>query len=261
MEIPERIRKHLPKGEHVEDSLGCSQANVLLFEDRVLKIEQDCNASANEHRMMCWLQERLPVPQLIAEDMVGDTHYLVMSRLQGDVLCSSFILDDQRQLAELAAEGLNMLWSVKLDGCPTDRSLNQKFAEIEHGLRAGSIVWDKGVQPENNGSEAFGTPAQLFEWLVKHRPQEQLVLSHGDFCLPNILSTNGKVSGFIDLGQAGAADKWVDIEQVLWSMWANTTGVFGGKSRPFDRKYLFEALGMEPDEERLRYYSLLSELC
>ena len=68
------------------------------------------------------------------------------------------------------------------------------------------------------------------------------------------------MTGYIDLGCAGKTDKWVDIEMVLWSMWANTTGQFGGKQRAFDRKYLFDALRMEPDEDKLRYYSLLSEL-
>ena len=57
------------------------------------------------------------------------------------------------------------------------------------------------------------------------------------------------------------ADKWVDIEKCLWSMWANTTGFFGGPARSFDRKLLFDALGMEPDEEKLRYYGLLDALC
>lgn len=43
-------------------------------------------------------------------------------------------------------------------------------------------------------------------------------------------------------------------------MWANTTGQFGGKAREFDRQRLFDALHMEPDEEKLRYYGLLDNL-
>lgn len=69
------------------------------------------------------------------------------------------------------------------------------------------------------------------------------------------------LSGLIDLGFSGVADKWVDIEKGLWSMWANTTGQFGGKKREFNRQLLFNALGMQPDDDKLRYYTLLSELC
>ncbi len=107
----------------------------------------------------------------------------------------------------------------------------------------------------------FASPAALFDWLVKHRPAEELVLSHGDLCLPNIFADERGLTGFIDVGLAGVADKWVDIEKCLWSMWANTTGFFGGKQRPFDRRMLFDALGMQPDEDKLRYYGLLDALC
>ncbi len=261
MHLPDSIRIHLPEKHFETDSIGCSQANVLLFDDRVLKVEQDSNIAANEHRMMRWLQGKLPVPQIIAEDCTDGTRYLLMTRMTGEILCTPSILDDQIRLAELVAESLRMLWSVDVTGCPTDRTLDRKFHEIEAGLRAGTITRDTAMQPETYAAGNFDSPAQLFDWLVRHRPEEEPCLIHGDCCLPNLFSAEGRISGFIDLGQAGIADKWVDIEQVLWSMWANTTGVFGGIRRPFDRKHLFEALHMQPDDEKLRYYSLLSELC
>lgn len=261
MFLPETIRALLPEAEYTLDDLGRSQAQVLLFEDRVLKIEKDCNASANELNMMRWLQGKLPVPEVLAADMVDDTRYLLMSRITGNNLCADFILDDQERLADLVAKGLQQMWAVDITGCPTDRSLDAKFLEIETGIRNGSITMDQARQDETYGPSGFKFPAELFDWLVKHRPQEELVLSHGDFCLPNILCNSHGLTGFIDLGCAGVADKWVDIEMVLWSMWANSTGQFGGKKRDFDRKILFTALNMQPDEDKLRYYSLLNELC
>lgn len=261
MLIPESIRRHLPKEAYAVDDIGCSSAKVLLFPDRVLKIERNCNASANECHMMRWLHGRLPVPEIIAAEQVEETRYLLMSRIHGEYLCTGGLLDDQLLLAELVAQGLQKLWAVEVADCPTCRSLNTKFGEIEEGLRGGWLTREQAAQPEPYGSGDFTTPAQLFDWLVKHRPQEELVLSHGDCCLPNLFAENGRLTGFIDLGQSGAADKWVDIEKVLWSMWANTTGKFGGKQRPFDRKLLFDALSMDPDEDKLRYYALLGELC
>ena len=41
---------------------------------------------------------------------------------------------------------------------------------------------------------------------------------HGDFCLPNILFEDWKFSAFIDVGQAGAGDRHIDIYWVLWSL-------------------------------------------
>ena len=261
MFLPETIRALLPEAEYTLDDLGRSQAQVLLFEDRVLKIEKDCNASANELNMMRWLQGKLPVPEVLAADMVDDTRYLLMSRITGNNLCADFILNDQERLADLVAKGLQQMWAVDITGCPTDRSLDAKFLEIETGIRNGSITMDQARQEETYSPGGFKSPAELFDWLIKHRPQEELVLSHGDFCLPNILCNSHGLTGFIDLGCTGVADKWVDIDMVLWSMWANSTGQFGGRKRAFDRKILFTALNMQPDEDKLRYYSLLNELC
>lgn len=261
MYIPESIRKLLPADEYTLDRIGCSEANVLMFEDRVLKIEKDCNSSANELNMMRWLQGRLPVPEIIAADRVDDTRYLLMSRIPGVYLCNEEILDDQERLAALVAEGLQTMWAVDVATCPTDRSLDAKFREIETGIRNGSITMDTARQEDTYGPSGFASPSALFDWLVKNRLAEELVLSHGDYCLPNVFCNDRGLTGYIDLGYAGVADKWVDIEQVIWSMWANSTGQFGGKVRAFDRELLFKALKMERDEDRLRYYSLLSELC
>ncbi len=261
MHLPESIRLHLKDASFSLDSLGRSQAQVMLFEDRVLKIERDCNTSANELNMMRWLQGRLAVPKIIAADRIGDTRYLLMSRIPGTYLCDSSILDDQYRLAEMVAEGLKQMWAVDISTCPTDRTLDAKFQEIDEGIRSGAITMDTARQDSTYGPGSFASPSQLFDWLVKQRPEEEKVLSHGDYCLPNIFCGADGLSGFIDLGSAGIADRWVDIEMVLWSMWANSTGQFGGKVRQFDRRLLFDALGMEVDEDKLRYYSLLSELC
>ena len=260
--IPAAILPHMPAETGSPDRIGCSGATVEIYQDRVLKVQEECNVSLNEYHMLTWLQGRLCVPRVIAADCEEGMRWLLMSRVPGAYLCTEALLDDQERLAELCAEALKRLWAVDVNSCPTDRTLASKFTEIEDGLRSGRLTVESSPQPEVfEGPESFASPAALFEWLVKNRPQEDLVLSHGDLCLPNIFADGGCLTGFIDVGLSGVADRWVDIEKLQWSMWANTTGVFGGRARPFDRRLLFSALGMEPDEERLRYYSLLDALC
>lgn len=261
MNIPASIKRCIGFQKGQLDSIGRSAAQVLMFDDMVLKIQPDSNPAGNEHQMMRWLQGRLPVPRIIEEAHVNGMWYLLMSRMPGKYLCDEAILDDQRRLAELAAEGLRRLWVVDVTGCPANRAIDQKFKEIEEGLRGGWITKEQAGQPDTYGPGGFASPAALFDWLVKHRPEEELVLSHGDYCTPNIFADESGLTGFIDLGHAGVADKWVDIEKGLWSLWANTTGVFGGKQREFDRRLFFAALGMQPDDDKLRYYGLLDELC
>lgn len=43
------------------------------------------------------------------------------------------------------------------------------------------------------------------------------VLLHGDYCLPNIILNNWKLSGFVDVGNGGVGDRHIDL---LWGIWS-----------------------------------------
>jgi aminoglycoside phosphotransferase len=74
------------------------------------------------------------------------------------------------------------------------------------------------------------------------------VLIHGDYCLPNLLVYEGRLSGLVDLGQSGLGDPRDDLGAGLWTLQYNY-----GKG--FARDFL-DAYGMPPisDQkiERLR---------
>ena len=73
-------------------------------------------------------------------------------------------------------------------------------------------------------------------------------LIHGDFCLPNILVKDGKVSGFIDLGDAGIGDPWRDYAWCIWSLRYNL------KTDDYT-KILLDKLGIEFDQENFDRYT------
>ena len=47
------------------------------------------------------------------------------------------------------------------------------------------------------------------------------VLVHGDFCLPNVLVHQGKLSGLVDLGDAGLASPETDLAAGVWTLQYN----------------------------------------
>jgi aminoglycoside phosphotransferase len=47
------------------------------------------------------------------------------------------------------------------------------------------------------------------------------VLVHGDFCLPNVLVDNGKLSGLVDLGGVGLASPETDLAAGVWTLQYN----------------------------------------
>ena len=60
------------------------------------------------------------------------------------------------------------------------------------------------------------------------------------------------VSGYVDLGELGVADRWWDISVAAWSV---TWNLGPGLEDRF-----FEAYGIAPDPERIRYYRLLYDV-
>lgn len=153
-----------------------------------------------------------------------------------------------------------MLWSVDISDCPRRRDLDTELEEARYRVENGLVDIDQ-TEPETFGEGGFASPSELLEWLESNKPPIEPVLSHGDFCLPNIFLNGGAVSGFIDLGDTGIGDRWRDISLCRRSLKHNFDGSYGGKVyKDFDPDMLFEKLNIEPDRNKLRYYILLDEL-
>lgn len=73
---------------------------------------------------------------------------------------------------------------------------------------------------------------------------DNAVLSHGDFCLPNILADNSSITGFLDWGYCTVSSKQADIDTCIESLENNLTGCFsdGIQELPLDRRTFEELL-------------------
>jgi aminoglycoside phosphotransferase len=92
----------------------------------------------------------------------------------------------------------------------------------------------------------------LFDELLATQPVEtNLVFTHGDFCLPNVILKNGNVTGFVDWGNAGVADPYQDIALLTRSVSYN----FGEDAV----KKVFEIYGVKPNWKKIHFYQLLDE--
>ncbi len=258
--LPESIQRLIAGKPYTLDDIGMSGNQVLIFEDMVLKIEQRSDYVEKQVRIMQWLEGKLPAPKVLAFEMQEDKSYLLMSRVKGDMACAEYYLEHPQVLLKALAEALMMLWALDISDCPNLRDLDAELAEAKYRVENDLVDLDN-VEPTTFGEGGFEGPAHLLQWLEDNRPENELVFSHGDFCLPNVFLMNGEVSGFIDLGDAGVGDKWRDIALCYRSLKHNFDGTFGGKVyENFNPDMLFEALGIEPDWEKLNYYILLDEL-
>lgn len=262
--IPAKIRELIGDREYRIDDVGMSDSRVICFDDMVLKIEKAGDEPDREHEMLKWLKGKLPVPEILHFEKKDGYNYLLMSRAEGVMSCEEEYLDDPELLVRLLAEGLRLLWSVDTKSCPGQSGLDEKLRFAE-GLVEQGLCDTEHVEADTYGENGFRDPADLLDWLNKNRPEEDPVFSHGDYCLPNLFLKDGKVSGFIDLGRSGIADRYQDIALCYRSLMHNYSGQYGGKvyweSHPdFRPESLFDMLGMEPDWAKIRYYILLDEL-
>lgn len=258
--LPSRIEALLAGARGKNETIGRSGAQVLVYDDCVLKL-QPCGVEAeNEARMLRFLHGKAPVPAVYAEAEEAGMHYLLMERCAGEMACAPSYMENPPLQCEMLAAGLRALWQVDARECPSDQRLARKLVaaryNVEHGL-----VDTENMEPETLGPGGFASPAALLEWLERNRPAEEETLSHGDYCLPNVFGCGARVSGYIDLGKAGVADKWCDIALCCRSLSHNFAGRYGGRTYPdYDGTRLFRALGIAPDWEKIRYYLLLDEL-
>ena len=258
--IPDSIKQMISGKMYRRDEFGMSKARVMIFDDCVLKIAPYQKKNEETVEVMRWLENRLPVPKVLCYECDSERQYLLMSRMPGKMACDAYYLERPRELAARLAEAIRMLWSIDVSDCPRQRSIDVELEEARNRVEKRLVNMAK-VEPSTFGKGGFRDPEELLYWLEDNRPEYEPVLSHGDFCLPNILIDGGKISGLVDLGDTGIGDKWRDLALCYRSLKWNAEGAYGGSVYPNIRsEMLFEALGIVPDPEKLRYYTLLDEL-
>ena len=260
MDFPKKILENIDGKDYFTDKIGMSDSSVLIFDDAVLKIQNDSSILKDESLMMDWLKNRISAPEIICNITESGKNYLLMSKINGKMSCDDEFMKNPKQLVFVLADAIKTLWNVDISDCPIKNDLSTVLKAAEYRVEHGLVDVDD-AEPETFCKGGFKDPQQLLGWLYDNRPEQDFVLSHGDFCLPNIFLNDDGFSGFVDIGRMGVADRYQDIALCYRSLKHNFSGKFGGKSYGgFDEKMFFDALGVEPDFEKIRYYILLDEL-
>ena len=258
LNIPQAIKDLIGNQSYEIDDIGHSGSTVLTFENMVLKIEPHTSNIDEAVENMRWMGKRVPVPQVIRYEVVDDKSYLLMSKVDGKMSCDPYYMEHPNEMVELLAEGLRMLWSADISGGRQEWSLEGDLEKVRESL---DREWEMGRTVVAPDGKTLNSPKEVMVWLEENKPKEELALSHGDYCLPNVFFKDGKVSGFIDLGASGVADKYLDIADCYWSLKHNFNGFFGGKAYAnFDPSILFEKLGPEIDVKKVQYILFIYHL-
>jgi aminoglycoside phosphotransferase len=252
--LPPELEKIIGPVAWQQIGIGCSEAQTYRLigaANFYLKIAPGSSKSLFlEKQKLDWLKGHLPVPEALYFGEDDEQSYLLLSEVLGRMACDPFFEDKLPLLVKLLAEGLKILHSLNITDCPFDQRLEVKLEEARQRVLAGHVD-ESDFDEERQGR----TAAQLYQELLATRPAgEDLVFTHGDYCLPNILldPLQKRINGFIDLSRAGVADRYQDLALAARSLSYN----FGAEWVP----KLFEEYGLgEVDYARIEFYKLLDE--
>ncbi len=253
--IPESISGMLTGYHWSEVSIGQSSAKVFRLQrpgglTYYLKIAHKLPQRdlLDESEALKWLSDKLPVPEVICFDGDDDRDYLLISGLPGTDAAELTGDIPKVNLVKLLARGLRVIHQIPIENCPFDRTLDVDLKIAEFNVKNG-LVDDGDFDDSRQGISA----EVLYDELVRKRPEsEDLVFTHGDYCLPNIVILGTYISGFVDLHRAGIADRYKDIALAIRSINSNLG--------PDLESYFFSEYGiLNPDKEKIEYYMLLDE--
>lgn len=177
---------------------------------------------ARERDRLEWLDGRHPAPRVVdfGEDTIAQ--WLVTTAVPGVCAVGDQWRARRPEAIAAIARGLRAIHAVPVDDFPE---------------RWTQAVW-VGRQPASIGPRP---------------PVLDPVLVHGDACAPNtLIAADGAWTGNVDFGDLAVGDRWADLAIASLSLDWN----FGEGHQ----QELFDAYGIEPDEERIEWYRALWDL-
>jgi kanamycin kinase/aminoglycoside 3'-phosphotransferase-2 len=156
-----------------------------------------------------WLAEQgLPVAEILDHAADAAREWLLTRAVPGRSAADPWPADRRDAVVDALAEMARALHELPVADCPFDRSLAVTVPNARHAVAAGLVDFDD-LDDERRGY----TGARLLDELTATMPaDEDLVVGHGDYCLPNILLDPDTldVLALIDLGRLGRTDRHAD---------------------------------------------------
>lgn len=143
--------------------------------------------------------------------------YLLTRGIIGEDCTHKDYLSDPARLARTIGTLLRALHETSPNGCPvTDR--------VGEYLSLAKANYESGNYDKSNFPDSFGYRSADEAYAVLSEGKHLLTsntLIHGDYCLPNIILTDWRLSAFIDVGNGGIGDRHIDLFWGAWTLWFN----------------------------------------
>lgn len=209
-----------------------------------------------EAAKLSWLREQgLPA----AEVVDVDDDWLVTREVAGRTGADWWPEHQRTKVVDVIAEITSTLHAVPVSHCPFDRSVSVTAAHARRVFAAGRI------DPNDLDDEwQDWPPEQLIAVLERQLPamagRQVLTVTHGDWCLPNIVLNPESLTvvGILDAARAGVADGYADLALMHRSLRsASLNPQYGDQLAD---RFLARCGHKDHDNDKLDFYRLLDEL-
>jgi kanamycin kinase len=195
-----------------------------------------------------WARVFISVPEVIEQGSDDEGRWFVTRAIDAENAVSDRWKRDPKTASAAVGAGLReMHTALPVVGCPYRWTAADRLAAVEDRVEAGRLDQHEWSEPFS-----FDSPRSALEEL-RDTPAEDLVVCHGDACVPNTLvDLSGRYRAHVDLGCLGVGDRWADLAVASWS----TVWNYG----PGWEQNVYDAYGVDPDHSKIRYYRLLWEM-
>ncbi|GAA1967249.1 APH(3') family aminoglycoside O-phosphotransferase [Amycolatopsis minnesotensis] len=211
---------------------------------------------ASEADRLDWLGARgIPAARVVDSGEKDGIAWLVSTAVPGRTAADDWTPVQRDAVVDAVADFTRALHALPVAECPFDRSLAVTVPDARHAAGNGLVDLDD-LDDERSGWSAARLVAELEAALPA---VEDPVVCHGDLCLPNVLldPSTFEVTGLIDVGRLGVADRYADLALITRSLLADDL------NPQFDARFADRFLaryGEAPvDLARLDFYRLLDE--
>lgn len=242
-------------------TMGYSEDQVLLikqgYQNKDIVIKYSKRKEVHKEALILkWLNGYIQVPHVYFDFQEDGIYYLVMEMLPGVMGQYGFNQLSEDEMIKLYALEIKKWHQIQIENFPNVNTLQEKLEHVRNNVEK-HLVKTQYFEREYQGK----TPEELYQKMMLLYPREfDLVLCHGDVCMPNFMIENGKVTGWIDVIGCGVNDRYLDVAIALRTLRFNFEAMHQEFTK--ERMQLFlKTYGLNKlDMKKLEFYILLDEM-
>lgn len=223
-------------------------------QDVVVKISKRKEV-LHEGKNLCWLRQYIKVPKVYQMGQIEDLYYTIMEKLPGTMFQELFNEYTCQEVVRLYATLIKQFHAIDYQGLPYNHSLEEKMNKVKY-----TVAHHEAKEEYFERELRHLSGQQVYDLLLSYQSEEaDLVLCHGDVCMPNIMMEGTSLSGFIDVVGIGINDYHLDIAIALRTLRYN----FELYGHTFSKEYqelFLQTYGRTIDSKKITFYILLDEL-